>query len=75
MDKLFKVIACTVSIITVFQIALPAQNAGNLSSEPYNWKNVQMAGGGFVDGIVFHPSEKGGSLLLPYRYGRRIPQK
>lgn len=59
MDKLFKVIACTVSIITVFQIALPAQNAGNLSSEPYNWKNVQMAGGGFVDGIVFHPSEKG----------------
>lgn len=39
--------------------------AGNLPafaqtpvSEPYQWKNVQMAGGGFVDGIVFHPAEK-----------------
>jgi hypothetical protein len=59
MGKLFKAIAGTVSIITVFQIALHAQNAGNFSSEPYNWKNVQMVGGGFVDGIVFHPAEEG----------------
>jgi photosystem II stability/assembly factor-like uncharacterized protein len=28
-------------------------------SEPYTWKNVQMVGGGFVDGIVFHPTAKG----------------
>jgi hypothetical protein len=26
---------------------------------PYNWKNVQMSGGGFVDGIIFHPNTKG----------------
>jgi photosystem II stability/assembly factor-like uncharacterized protein len=26
---------------------------------PYVWKNVQYVGGGFVDGIVFHPTEKG----------------
>jgi hypothetical protein len=26
---------------------------------PYVWKSVQMVGGGFVDGIVFHPTEKG----------------
>ena len=26
---------------------------------PYAWKNVQIVGGGFVDGIIFHPSEKG----------------
>ena len=25
----------------------------------YNWKSVQIVGGGFVDGIVFHPKEKG----------------
>jgi hypothetical protein len=25
----------------------------------YNWKNVQISGGGFVDGIIFHPSAKG----------------
>lgn len=28
-------------------------------SAPYAWKSVQMVGGGFVDGIVFHPSAKG----------------
>jgi hypothetical protein len=28
-------------------------------SVPYTWKNVQMVGGGFVDGIIFHPGEKG----------------
>jgi photosystem II stability/assembly factor-like uncharacterized protein len=26
---------------------------------PYTWKNVQIVGGGFVDGIVFHPAAKG----------------
>ena len=28
-------------------------------SVPYTWKNVQYVGGGFVDGIVFHPTAKG----------------
>ncbi len=32
----------------------PAQTA-----EPYTWKSVQMVGGGFVDGIIFHPTAKG----------------
>ena len=31
----------------------------SLTAQPYAWKNVQMVGGGFVDGIVFHPSAKG----------------
>src|SRR5271157_1874770 len=29
------------------------------SSVAYTWKSVQMVGGGFVDGIVFHPTAKG----------------
>ena len=29
------------------------------ASVPYTWKNVQIVGGGFVDGIIFHPTEKG----------------
>ena len=28
-------------------------------SEPYTWKSVQMVGGGFVPGIIFHPTAKG----------------
>lgn len=27
-------------------------------SNAYQWKNVKMVGGGFVDGIVFHPAEQ-----------------
>ncbi|MFP5237469.1 MAG: WD40/YVTN/BNR-like repeat-containing protein [Acidobacteriota bacterium] len=28
-------------------------------SVPYRWKNLQIVGGGFVDGIVFHPTAAG----------------
>jgi len=27
-------------------------------SVPYRWKSVQMSGGGFVDGLIFHPIAK-----------------
>jgi len=30
-----------------------------LKSRLYKWKSVQMVGGGFIDGIVFHPKAKG----------------
>jgi photosystem II stability/assembly factor-like uncharacterized protein len=26
---------------------------------PYTWKGVQIVGGGFVDGVIFHPAAKG----------------
>lgn len=29
-----------------------------LAQEAYTWKNVQIVGAGFVDGIVFHPTAK-----------------
>src|SRR5208337_3504900 len=28
------------------------------STQPYIWKNVQIVGGGFVDGIILHPKAK-----------------
>ena len=30
----------------------------SVQSEVYNWKNVEIVGGGFVSGIVFHPKQK-----------------
>ncbi|HSY01497.1 MAG TPA: hypothetical protein VK819_05060, partial [Acidobacteriaceae bacterium] len=30
-----------------------------LRQEPYTWKNVQIVGGGFVDGVIFHPTAPG----------------
>jgi photosystem II stability/assembly factor-like uncharacterized protein len=33
--------------------------SSGIKSSPYQWKSVQYVGGGFVDGIVFHPNVKG----------------
>ena len=38
--------------------ALPATAAEPPASIPYTWKSVQIVGGGFVDGFVFHPTAK-----------------
>ncbi|MDR3719774.1 MAG: xyloglucanase [Bryobacteraceae bacterium] len=45
----------------VLTFAARAQSAGAAqpASVPYTWKSVQIVGGGFVDGIVFHPTAKG----------------
>jgi hypothetical protein len=32
---------------------------GSVASEPYEWKNVVVSGGGFVTGLVFSPVEAG----------------
>ena len=31
---------------------------GNISSQVYNWKNVKIIAGGYVDNILFNPGEK-----------------
>ncbi|HEY0760404.1 MAG TPA: xyloglucanase [Acidisarcina sp.] len=33
--------------------------AQDVPAQPYHWKNVQIVGGGFVDGIIFHPTARG----------------
>lgn len=37
-------------------LAIAAQTG---KQENYNWKNVQIVGGGFVDGVIFHPTAAG----------------
>lgn len=31
----------------------------NIKATPYGWRNVEINGGGFVSGLVFHPKERG----------------
>ena len=56
----FALVFASVLIAVAFLIPVSAQNpAGKPASETYTWKSVQIVGGGFVDGIVFHPTAKG----------------
>lgn len=51
-------ITCLSLLLACFLVE-PVFSAGpKVKEEPYEWKNVQIVGGGFVDGIVFHPTEK-----------------
>ena len=47
---------CLVSTISLGQTA--AQDTRNVPEVPYEWSNVPIVGGGFVDGIVFHPTDR-----------------
>jgi len=42
-----------VVLCAAFAISAAAQNP---QQAPYTWKSVQIVGGGFVDGVIFHPS-------------------
>lgn len=41
------------SAVLFSTVAISAQTP---ATTPYLWRNVQIVGGGFVDGIIFHPS-------------------
>lgn len=47
-----------ISAISLILTCGTVSAAGPVKSEPYNWKNAQIVGGGFCDGIIFHPTAK-----------------
>ncbi|HEX2999008.1 MAG TPA: exo-alpha-sialidase, partial [Armatimonadota bacterium] len=49
------------SVVLLTLAMLPEALAQSLApaTAPYVWKSVQIVGGGFVDGIIFHPTAKG----------------
>ena len=62
--RVFAVVFASFLIASAFLIPATAQNpAGKPASEPYAWKSVQIVGGGFVDGIVLHPTAKGYTIF------------
>jgi len=60
MNRICKTIVVALLITVVLQIMIKAQVDSALEPlhVPYTWKNVQLVGGGFVTGIIFHPKEK-----------------
>lgn len=56
MKLIKKYFTCTLILLAGILLDATAQPS---ATESYTWKNVQMVGGGFVDGIVFHPKAKG----------------
>ena len=52
-----KFVAALVGILAA-ALSISAQGS-KTAAQPYTWKSVQIVGGGFVDGIVFHPTAKG----------------
>src|SRR5512142_2064943 len=54
----FRKILICVSLL-VFLSVLGFAQASAPASVSYTWKNVQIVGGGFVPGIIFHPTAKG----------------
>src|SRR5664279_2273342 len=56
-----KAVGVAIGVVVAFQLPTAAQNPPGRkpAAQPYTWKSVQIVGGGFVDGIVFHPTAKG----------------
>jgi photosystem II stability/assembly factor-like uncharacterized protein len=42
--------------VFLFLLCATAASAQSPRQEAYSWKNVQIVGAGFVDGIIFHPT-------------------
>ena len=46
------------TLCALLLFSLPVSAAEKPKAVPYTWKSVQIVGGGFVDGFVFHPTAK-----------------
>ncbi|MFN8206607.1 MAG: hypothetical protein U0T82_04275 [Bacteroidales bacterium] len=53
-----KTLFAIAGVLVLAGVSAQNDSQNTVKSEPYSWKNVQIVGGGFVDGIIFHPTEK-----------------
>ena len=54
----FKRILALATAASVLTTAVPAL-AASPTVQPYSWRSAEVLGGGFVSGVVYHPTEKG----------------
>jgi photosystem II stability/assembly factor-like uncharacterized protein len=47
-----------ISVLSTILFSAVAATGQTPRARPYSWRNVQIVGGGFVDGLIFHPSAK-----------------
>jgi len=46
-----------IGLSAVLAVVITTCASGQIpKQEPYSWKSVQIVGGGFVDGVIFHPT-------------------
>ena len=57
-DKLAAALAALLTVGTLAVLAATSPPAAAASAEAYSWRNVEIAGGGFVPGIVFNRTER-----------------
>ena len=62
MKNLLKNITGIMGTVTLLPLLCGCENKNvstlPVAQESYEWKNVQIVGGGFCDGIIFHPNAK-----------------
>ncbi len=51
--------AASAALLISLLIPAGARAAATPASVPYHWRNAQIVGGGFVDGLVFSPAQRG----------------
>jgi hypothetical protein len=86
MKRLLALTTAAVTALGVVLVTAAGSPAAELSTagvvQPHDWRNVEIAGGGFVPGIVFSPAEKdliyartdiGGAYRWNQATGRWIP--
>jgi Cellulose binding domain len=51
-------LVCAATAVVAVQAVTSGSQAGAAAADPYTFKNVQIAGGGFVPGIIFNPTKQ-----------------